>query len=88
MCVTTIHEMQAPDCRLQVSYENEGPALAKRTSYLLMFEFCLLFQNNTRGKFTRENPQELQYQIRNECSVMSYYITIVFIEGQLSYSWL
>ena len=52
MCVTTIHEMQAPECRLQAYYDNEDPALAKRTACLLMFEFCLLFQNNTRGKFT------------------------------------
>ena len=29
----------------------------------LAFEFCLLFQNNTRGKFTRGNLQEFQHQI-------------------------
>ena len=32
----------------------------------LAFEFCLLIQNNTlRGKFTRGNPQDFQYQIRS-----------------------
>ena len=29
----------------------------------LAFEFCLLNQNNMRGKFTRGNPQEFHYQI-------------------------
>ena len=29
----------------------------------LAFEFCLLFQNNMRGKFTRGNLQEFQHQV-------------------------
>ena len=29
----------------------------------LAFDFCQLFQNNMRGKFTRGNPQDFQHQI-------------------------
>ena len=31
----------------------------------LAFEFCLLIQNNMRGKFNRGNPEDFQCQIRS-----------------------
>ena len=58
--MTKSQRQRVISCTEGILYYSRNP---NYTSKAASVEFCLLFQNNMCGKFTREDPQEFQHQI-------------------------